>query len=164
MTGLLPPTSGDACIFGYSLVDELAAIRQMLGVCPQHDVLYDLLTVKEHLELFCVIKDVKATDKAEQVDKMIQLVSLTEKTDAYASALSGGMKRKLSVAIALLGDSKVVFLDEPTSGMDVYSRRAIWAALKKAKEGRVIILTTHFMVRGTTSRGNTLQQTHTRQN
>lgn len=74
-------------------------------------------------------------------------VGLTEKLNVFSKNLSGGQKRKLSVCIALIGGSKVVFLDEPTSGMDPYSRRSTWQILQNAREGRVVILTTHFMVR-----------------
>jgi ATP-binding cassette subfamily A (ABC1) protein 3 len=88
---------------------------------------------------------IAASSIPNEVSEMIKLVGLTEKKDTQSSSLSGGQKRKLSVGIALLGDSKVVFLDEPTSGMDPYSRRWTWNLLKQKKAGRVIVLTTHFM-------------------
>jgi len=145
MTGMIAPTSGDALVYGSSIRDNMSAVRQILGVCPQHDILFGLLTVREHLELFAAIKGVPKEDTERQINEMIEQVGLTEKVNDKSAALSGGMQRKLSVGIALLGDSKIVFLDEPTSGMDPYSRRATWDLLKKKKEGRVIILTTHFM-------------------
>ena len=112
---------------------------------PQHDVLWPELTVQEHLEIFCAIKGVPSANVARECTKSIVDVGLTEKVNVASSQLSGGMKRKLSVAIALIGGSKVIFLDEPTSGMDPYSRRSTWNILQNAREGRVILLTTHFM-------------------
>jgi len=145
LTGMLPPTSGDAIIDGYSVKEDLDAVRSIIGVCPQHDVLWDDLSVTEHLELFAALKGVAPDDIDAEVSKLIIEVGLTEKAHNYSSTLSGGMKRKLSVAIALIGGSKIVFLDEPTSGMDPWSRRSTWSLLEKAKKDRVIVLTTHFM-------------------
>jgi ABC-type multidrug transport system ATPase subunit len=88
---------------------------------------------------------VPPAEREEAAAKALALVGLTEKVDALAETLSGGMKRKLSVAVAFLGGSRVVLLDEPTSGMDPYSRRSTWQILQNAREGRVIVLTTHFM-------------------
>lgn len=85
------------------------------------------------------------SDVHHTVENMIAQVGLTEKADSKSAVLSGGQKRKLSVGIALIGDSKLVFLDEPTSGMDPYSRRSTWELLRQGKKGRVLILTTHFM-------------------
>jgi ATP-binding cassette subfamily A (ABC1) protein 3 len=122
-------------------------IRKSMGVCPQHDVLFPELTVIEHLKMFGRIKGLIGAELTAAVNTKIEQVGLTEKINTPSKALSGGMKRKLSLAIALIGDSKIVFLDEPTSGMDPYSRRFTWEMLKQNKEGRVIVLTTHFMVR-----------------
>ena len=116
-----------------------------MGVCPQHDVLFADLTVAQHLRLFATFKDVPSSRMEQEVQKIINEVGLTEKKDVASKALSGGMKRKLSLGIALIGDSKVVILDEPTSGMDPYSRRSTWNILQKNKAGRIILLTTHFM-------------------
>lgn len=145
LSGMLAPSGGDAYVYGTSIRNNIGGVRKILGVCPQHNILFDLLTVKEHLELYCAVKGVPSDQTDALVLEMIEQVGLTEKVNDKSAALSGGMQRKLSVAIALIGDSKIVFLDEPTSGMDPYSRRATWDLLKKKKEGRVIILTTHFM-------------------
>lgn len=123
----------------------MAAIRSSLGVCPQHDVLFADLTVEEHLSLFAAFKGVPATQIPGAVDEMVREVGLTEKRRVASKNLSGGMKRKLSVGIAFIGGSKVVFLDEPTSGMDPFSRRFTWNVIRKNREGRTIILTTHFL-------------------
>jgi ATP-binding cassette, subfamily A (ABC1), member 3 len=145
VTGMIQPTSGEAIIFGKDVSTDLSAIRADLGVCPQHDVLWPDLTVNEHLTLYCSLKNVPIEKRKEAAAEALRMVGLTEKVDALSGTLSGGQKRKLSVAIAFLGGSKIVFLDEPTSGMDPYSRRSTWQILQNAREGRVILLTTHFM-------------------
>eukprot|EP00898_Chlorokybus_atmophyticus_P008904 jgi/Chlat1/9014/Chrsp94S08294 len=146
LTGLTPPTAGDCLIHGHSIVAQLALARSHVGVCPQHNVLFSNLTVREHLRLYAAIKGMKGSGKVDAaVDELAAGVGLTDKLDEKASALSGGMKRKLQVAIALIGDSRVVLLDEPTSGMDPHSRRAMWELLKKYKAGRTLVLTTHYM-------------------
>ena len=89
-------------------------IRKFLGVCPQHDILYDNLTVREHLELFAVFKGMDAQNIPEAVEKAINDVDLKDKADYLSKNLSGGQKRKLSVAIAFIGPSKLIYLDEPT--------------------------------------------------
>ena len=119
-------------VYGRTVPENLDDVRHQvgMGVCPQHDVLYPDLTVKEHLELFAGIKGVPKADIPKAVSETIATVGLTEKVNQLADSLSGGMKRKLSVGIALIGGSKVVILDEPTSGMDPYSRRSTWQMLK----------------------------------
>jgi ATP-binding cassette subfamily A (ABC1) protein 1 len=149
LTGLIEPTSGDAIIRGYSIKDtrDLGLIRLSLGVCPQHNVLFDTLTVEEHLVFYGGLKGFWQSKDALNGEVMhkVKEVGLTEKVLVPSMSLSGGMKRKLSVAIALMGDAKMVFLDEPTSGMDPYSRRSTWDILRNNREGRVMVLTTHFM-------------------
>jgi len=117
--------------------------RQSMGICPQHNVLFPELTVSEHLDFFNRIKGISTGKKS--IQKAAKEVGLGDKMETLSGALSGGMKRKLSVAISLCGDPKFLLLDEPTSGMDPYSRRATWELLRKSKKGRVTLLTTHFM-------------------
>ncbi|EAS03348.1 ABC transporter family protein (macronuclear) [Tetrahymena thermophila SB210] len=145
LTGMIPPTQGTALIKGLDIREDMDKIRTILGVCPQHDILFDSLTVKEHLYLFATLKGMSYSDIPQTVEKIIKDVDLVEKTNSLSSSLSGGQKRKLSVAIAFIGDSEVVLLDEPTSGMDVQARRHIWDMVKKFKQQKIIILTTHFM-------------------
>eukprot|EP00937_MAST-01D_sp_MAST-1D-sp2_P003591 g3591.t1 len=145
LTGMLQPSSGDATVAGDSIVRSMSAVRQHLSMCPQHDVLYPSLTVVEHLEVFGRLKALEGAQLDEAVAGAIERVGLTEKRNAKTVALSGGMKRKLSVAMALLTNTKFTFLDEPTSGMDPYSRRSTWDTLQNARDGRVLLLTTHFM-------------------
>ena len=145
LSGLTAPSSGVAMINGQDVAKDMPSIRQSLGVCPQHDVLFADLTVEEHLTLFASFKGVPKAQIPAAVEEMIKEVGLTEKRTVASKNLSGGMKRKLSVGIAFIGDSKVVFLDEPTSGMDPFSRRFTWNVIRKHREGRTIILTTHFL-------------------
>ena len=149
LTGLYPMTSGHVTVLGRDLAAEMDQIRMQMGVCPQHDILYSHLSVREHLELYAAIKGVPEAEVAAAAQRMIDEVGLgatgDNKANALAGTLSGGQKRKLSVGIALIGDSKIVYLDEPSSGMDVASQRVIWDLLLRSKAGRVIVLTTHSM-------------------
>lgn len=146
LTGLLEPSGGQAELNGIDIFKDLDYLRHNLGVCPQHNVLFDYLTVREHLELYATFKGIEgATLIRSRVDKLIYEVELVNEQHQLASTLSGGQKRKLSVAIALIGDSKVIMLDEPTSGMDTTTRRRFWDMVKQYKEGRIVILTTHYM-------------------
>ncbi|NXI52583.1 ABCA1 protein, partial [Chloroceryle aenea] len=145
LTGLFPPTSGTAFILGKDIRSELSTIRQNLGVCPQHNVLFDLLTVEEHIWFYARLKGLPEKKVKEEMEQMAVDVSLPHKLKARTSKLSGGMQRKLSVALAFVGGSKVVILDEPTAGVDPYSRRGIWELLLKYRQGRTIIRSTHHM-------------------
>ena len=117
LTGLMPPTRGSACAHGLSVTDDMEAFRRQLGVCPQHDVLWPTLTVTEHLRFFAGLKGVAPAAVADAVTDIIRRVGLTEKTLAQAGTLSGGQKRKLCLGIALIGGSRVLIIDEATSGM-----------------------------------------------
>uniref|UniRef100_A0A4W2G6L9 ATP-binding cassette sub-family A member 3-like n=1 Tax=Bos indicus x Bos taurus TaxID=30522 RepID=A0A4W2G6L9_BOBOX len=145
LTGLYRPTSGKVYISGYDISKDMVQVRKSLGLCPQDDILFHHLTVSEHLYFYCVIKGVPPEIQSKEINKMLISFGLIEKHDALAKSLSGGMKRKLSIIIALIGGSKVVILDEPTSGMDPVSRRFTWDVLQKHKENRTVLLTTHHM-------------------
>jgi ATP-binding cassette subfamily A (ABC1) protein 3 len=145
LTGLIVPTEGEASVFERDVFRDMQDVRQFMGVCPQHDVLFELLTPIEHLDLFFELKGGNPTKKAKEIDDMIRDVGLTVDKDKQSGSLSGGNKRKLSVSIALIGQSKLVLLDEPTSGMDLSARRALWNMLRKYRRDRIIILTTHYM-------------------
>ncbi|EGD73013.1 ATP-binding cassette [Salpingoeca rosetta] len=145
LTGLYPPTSGTAIVNGHDIRTDINGVRRSLGICPQHDVLFDTLTVEEHLAFFCKLKGVPKPEIQTHIDEMIESLQLPDKRHAMVKTLSGGMKRKLSCAIAIVGGSKVVFLDEPTSGMDPSARRATWDLLSKYKHTCTMILSTHFL-------------------
>ncbi|XP_051552216.1 ATP-binding cassette sub-family A member 2-like isoform X2 [Myxocyprinus asiaticus] len=145
LTGLFPPTSGSATIYGHDIRTEMERIRQNLGMCPQHNVLFDKLSVEEHLWFYSRLKGMAEEDIRKEMDKMIEDLELSNKRHSLVQTLSGGMKRKLSVAIAFVGGSRAVILDEPTAGVDPYARRAIWDLILKYKQGRTILLSTHHM-------------------
>ena len=117
ITGLYPPTSGTALITGFDIRSQMDEVQDVLGICPQHDVLFDTLTVQEHLEFFCKLKNVPNTDVERHVIDMLRDLELLDKRYDMSMNLSGGQKRRLSCGIALVGGSRVVILDEPTSGM-----------------------------------------------
>ena len=147
LTGLYPTSEGSAIYNNENILtsEGLDKFRKYLGICPQHDVLFNDLTVEEHLEMFCVFKSVPKEKISKEIDKIITDFDLKNKSKTKACDLSGGQKRKLSICIALVGGSSVIFLDEPTSGMDITSRRNLWDILKRYVNGRIIILTTHYM-------------------
>ncbi|CAF3930645.1 unnamed protein product, partial [Didymodactylos carnosus] len=145
LTGLIPPTSGTAYVDGWDILTDIKKIRQNIGFTPQHNVLFDRLTVKEHLEFFARLKGAAEDTIDHEIERMLENLTLTNKRDNYPTELSGGMKRKLSIAIAFCANSKTVILDEPTAGVDPFARRSIWDLLLKYKNGRTIIISTHFM-------------------
>uniref|UniRef100_A0A4W5P9A0 ATP-binding cassette sub-family A member 2 n=1 Tax=Hucho hucho TaxID=62062 RepID=A0A4W5P9A0_9TELE len=145
LTGLFPPTSGSATIYGHDIRTDMERIRQNLGMCPQHNVLFDKLSVEEHLWFYSKLKGMAEEDIRKEMNKMIEDLELNNKRHSLVQTLSGGMKRKLSVAIAFVGGSRAVILDEPTAGVDPYARRAIWDLILKYKQGRTILLSTHHM-------------------
>eukprot|EP00955_Chlamydomonas_euryale_P003691 38911-Chlamydomonas_euryale.AAC.4 len=123
----------------------MASARALSGVCPQFDVLWEELTAMEHLLLFCELKGLPWKLRTTAASAALSSVGLSTSAKKHASSMSGGMRRRLSVAISLLGDPRVLYLDEPTTGMDPVSRRQVWDLLGAAKRGRVVILTTHSM-------------------
>ncbi|CAO2641511.1 ATP-binding cassette sub-family A member 7 [Lemmus lemmus] len=145
LSGLFPPSGGSASILGYDVQTNMAAIRPHLGICPQYNVLFDMLTVAEHVWFYGRLRGVRAAALGPEQERLIQDVGLTPKQDTQTRHLSGGMQRKLSVAIAFVGGSRVVILDEPTAGVDPTSRRGIWELLLKYREGRTLILSTHHL-------------------
>uniref|UniRef100_A0A3P8YPP7 P-type phospholipid transporter n=1 Tax=Esox lucius TaxID=8010 RepID=A0A3P8YPP7_ESOLU len=145
LTGLFAPTSGTAIINGYDIRTDMDTIRKHLGMCPQHNVLFNDLTVEEHIYFYARLKGRSRDEVKTEMEQMIKDVGLPHKRKELAKNLSGGMQRKLSVAIAFVGGSSIVILDEPTAGVDPYARRGIWELLLKYKQGRTIILSTHHM-------------------
>lgn len=145
LTGMYTPTSGTATINGHDIRTDMDSARESLGLCPQHNILFDQLTVKEHLDFFGKLKGLTGKALEAETSRFIEMLELVNKTNSPSSSLSGGMKRKLAAAVALCGGSKVVLFDEPTSGMDPAARRALWDLLQAEKHGRTLLLTTHFM-------------------
>ncbi|ORZ14829.1 hypothetical protein BCR41DRAFT_354178 [Lobosporangium transversale] len=145
LTGAEDPTSGNGTIQGLSIAPYHEDLRSMIGICPQFDVLWPKLTCRDHLELFAKIKGVAPEDMNAAVAQMIDEMGLVGLGDKRAKTFSGGNKRRLSLAMAIIGCPKVVFLDEPTTGVDVSIRQMIWNSIRKLKRTSCVILTTHSM-------------------
>jgi len=145
ITGVHSFDTGDAFVEQLSAKTNMDKCRQSMGVCPQFDGLIDLLSSREHMQLVCRIRGVPKEERSDKIEKLIKDMDLSEKADAKTKTYSGGNKRKLSVALSLLADPKVVFLDEPSTGMDPNTRRVMWQFLSSQKLDRAIVLTTHSM-------------------
>ncbi|XP_031208514.1 ATP-binding cassette sub-family A member 17 isoform X2 [Mastomys coucha] len=145
LTGLITPSKGHVYIHGCEISKNMVQMRKSLGWCPQHDILFDNFTVTDHLYFYGQLKGLSPQDCHEKIEEMLHILGLKDKWNWKCKFLSWGMKRKLSIGIALIAGSKVLILDEPTSGMDALSRRAIWDLLQQLKSDRTILLTTHFM-------------------
>jgi ABC-type multidrug transport system ATPase subunit len=139
------PTEGTAKVQNFDIHDQMDQIRKLLGFCPQHNVLWEDLTCAEHVYFFSRIKGQPKDLINAETEDLLSKCGLEDKTDMMVPTLSGGMKRKLSVALAFCGGSKVVLLDEPTAGVDPYARRGIWDLLLSFKENKTILLSTHHM-------------------
>ncbi|CAI5993150.1 unnamed protein product [Closterium sp. NIES-64] len=147
MMGFLQPSEGAAIIEGMGIVDDMDAIYSIMGVCPQHDLLWEQLTGREHLLFYGRLKNLRGQELKDAVDKSLKSVNLLAGGvgDKVSSQYSGGMKRRLSVAISLIGNPLVVYMDEPSTGLDPASRKLLWDVVKAAKKDRAIVLTTHSM-------------------
>ncbi|XP_015579513.2 ABC transporter A family member 7 [Ricinus communis] len=147
MIGLTKPTSGAAYVQGLDIQTHMDWIYTSMGVCPQHDLLWETLTGREHLLFYGRLKNLRGPALTQAVEESLRSVNLFNGgvADKQAGKYSGGMKRRLSVAISLIGDPKVVYMDEPSTGLDPASRSNLWNVVKRAKQGRAIILTTHSM-------------------
>ncbi|MCR5803118.1 MAG: ATP-binding cassette domain-containing protein [Clostridia bacterium] len=144
LTCLTKPTDGKAEIMGHGIVEDFEEVKRLVGVSPQDTSVAENLTVKENLQFMADIYLPKEKAKA-AVEKTIKAFSLEEFINKKAKLLSGGYKRKLSIAMAVIGEPKVLFLDEPTLGLDVLARRQLWREIDKLKMSMTIILTTHYM-------------------
>ncbi|KAG0229733.1 ATP-binding cassette sub- A member 1 [Actinomortierella wolfii] len=145
LSGLTKASGGDALFYGWSMNQDMPQIRSMMGVCPQHDILFDDLSALEHIELYAGLKNVPAADIPALAEERLKAVRLWKVKDRMSRTYSGGMKRRLSMVISTLGDPKIIFMDEPTTGMDPVNRRNVWSFIEKFKKGRIIVLTTHSM-------------------
>ncbi|XP_040437990.1 ATP-binding cassette sub-family A member 10-like isoform X2 [Falco naumanni] len=147
LSGLTLPSEGSATIYDYRLseIGDRDAIREMIGICPQSDIQFEVLTVKENLKTFAEIKGIKSKEVDQEVQNILELLDISNIQDTQAEKLSGGQKRKLSIGIAMLGNPQVLFLDEPTAGLDPLSRHQVWSLLREYRAGRVILFSTQFM-------------------
>ena len=142
---LTAPTSGDATVLGESVTKNPAAVKASIGVSPQETAVAAGLTVRENLELICGIYGFSKQKTAEKVSSLSATLSLEDVLNKKASKLSGGYARRLSIAMALISEPKVLFLDEPTLGLDVLARSELWDIIRALKGKVTIILTTHYM-------------------
>ncbi len=143
LTTLIQPSKGTASILGYDLIKDANKIKNLINISPQETAIANNLTVKENLEFFAGIYNI--VNKEEKINDLITKFKLSGVVNKLGKNLSGGYKRKLSIAISLINSPKILFLDEPTLGLDVLSRRELWQIIKSIKNITTIILTTHYM-------------------
>lgn len=145
LTGLTRPTSGDAVLNGKSILTDSAAIKAMIAVSPQETAVAPNLTVKENLELMAGIHGFSKAEARDRVEELSARFDLGEIANKRAGKLSGGWQRRLSIAMALISDPQILFLDEPTLGLDVLARSELWELIRALKGKITLILTTHYM-------------------
>jgi ABC-2 type transport system ATP-binding protein len=146
LSGLLAPSSGTVVILGKSIKEIQKLPKPEMGFVMQEDSFYETLTVRENLEFFAEMMGIPSGEKAGRIRKLLQDMSLSDKADTLASRLSGGMKKRLNMACALVHDPKVILLDEPTVGLDPVVRKEIWALIERMHaSGKTIIITSHYM-------------------
>ncbi|XP_065208832.1 phospholipid-transporting ATPase ABCA3-like isoform X2 [Planococcus citri] len=145
MTGLSSPSAGSIRFRGMNIFENMDKFRQNLGMCPQENRTMPYLTVLEHLLFFGQLKGVSRNDALAEANEYLTMMEMQSKKNALAKELSGGMMRKLCLSMALMGRAEVLILDEPTSGMDVQSRRKLWDLLLDLRGQRTVIFTTHYM-------------------
>jgi ATP-binding cassette subfamily A (ABC1) protein 3 len=145
LSGDVLPTAGTALLGGYDIIRQQPDVRRLLGYCPQWDALIENMTAREHLELYARIKGVPELALPATVKASLEAMDLTQFANKLAQRLSGGNKRKLSVAIALIGSPPILFLDEPSTGMDPVAKRFMWSVIARVAKAASIVLTTHSM-------------------
>lgn len=142
---LSKPSDGECYVCGHNCLTEQSAVKGLVGISPQDTAVAENLTVIENLRLICGIYGYSSENTKQRIDKMTELFKMNEIVNSRAKTLSGGWKRKLSIAMALISEPKVLFLDEPTLGLDVLARRELWNVVRELKGKITIVLTTHYM-------------------
>ena len=143
---LTKPTGGDAYLLGNSIVSNTAEVKKSIGVSPQETAIAPNLTVRENLEFMCGLHGFSREKRKQKTADLVERLGLAQVLGKKAEKLSGGYQRRLSIAMALIGEPKILFLDEPTSSIDPLARRLFWRSINRlADEGKAIIVTTHFM-------------------
>lgn len=142
---LSKPTEGDAYLFGKSVCRDSAEVRSLIAVSPQETAVAPALSVRENLELMCGVHGFSRKKSKAKIDELMSLLGLERVSKRRAGKLSGGWQRRLSIAMALVSEPKILFLDEPTLGLDVLARSDLWDIIRSLKGSVTVILTTHYM-------------------
>ncbi|HLR23469.1 MAG TPA: ABC transporter ATP-binding protein [Pseudogracilibacillus sp.] len=142
---LLEPTSGDALLMGNSIINDPQSVKRIINVSPQETAVAKKISVRENLELISRIYGDSRQEATKKTDEMLSLFGLTKRAKDKADSLSGGMQRKLNIAMGLITNPEILFLDEPTLGLDVRARRNLWKTINGLKGKMTIILTTHYL-------------------
>lgn len=145
LSGLLAPTSGDALLLGHSITGEPEEAKRLLNISPQETAVAPKLTVQENLEFIARLYGASKTDAARKAQAALDTFHISSRAKDRAQTLSGGLQRRLSIAMALMSDPKLLFLDEPTLGLDVRARRELWRFIETLKGRVTVILTTHYL-------------------
>ncbi len=145
LCGLTEPTSGDALLNGQSVVCNASAVKRIIAVSPQETAVAPALSVEENLELICGVSGFSKQKTADKIAEMLELLDLGAISGKRAGKLSGGWQRRLSIAMALISEPHILFLDEPTLGLDVLARSDLWGIIRSLKGTVTIVLTTHYM-------------------
>lgn len=145
LTCLTKPSSGDAYVGGYSITKQSEQVKQLIGVSPQETAVAPNLSVEENLELICGIYGFSKEKTRRKIEELSKQFSLNTVLKRKAGKISGGWQRRVSIAMALIGEPQILFLDEPTIGLDVIARRELWEVIGSLKGKITIILTTHYM-------------------
>ncbi len=143
LSTLILPTDGEIKINGLDIVRDRQKIKELINVSPQETAIAPNLSVKENLEFMAGVYQI--TESQEKINELIKMFKLNEVLNQKAKTLSGGWQRKVSIAISLINEPKILFLDEPTLGLDVIARKELWSVIENLKEKITIILTTHYM-------------------
>lgn len=142
---LVPPTGGDACLNGHSVVKNTQEVKKIISVSPQETAVAEKLNVRENLEFIAQIYGFNRKNAKQKAEEIINQFEFQEFAKQRAKTLSGGLMRRLSIAMALITEPEILFLDEPTLGLDVLARRELWQVISKLKGKITIILTTHYL-------------------
>ncbi len=145
LMGLATPSAGNARVMGYALSDEIAEVKRVSGLSPQVSAVASHLTVRENLVWMAGVYGYNKEEAVKRAAALMEKFLLTEVADRRAKVLSGGYQRRLSIAMALVGEPKVLYLDEPTLGLDVIARRELWRLVESLHGEVTVILTTHYM-------------------
>lgn len=142
---LTSPTAGDAEVYGHSVVNASDDVKQLINISPQETAVAPNLTVRENLELVATLYGYDKAEVKARADEMMKFFKLSDRANDRAKKLSGGLQRRLSIALAIISEPKILFLDEPTLGLDVRARRDLWKIIEELKVKMTVILTTHYL-------------------